>query len=271
LRSADGRSEPKVISMQNTSKLVVAVMVLAIASPCCRKQRNQVGMAKPQAAHVALPGRPGQDAGLPPIECPLAKKGVSHAQLRPFEEVEKYIAFLDRPERATWQWPDAVVAALGLQGDETVVDVGAGSGYFAFRFARALPRGSVVAVDVEPEMVRHMHHKAMSEGVHNLNVVLGKADDPEIPHEANLVFMCDVLHHVADRAAWLGKLAGEMNSGARLVLVEFREGPLPEGPPEAAKIPKADLVRLVTGAGLKLESEKPDLLPYQCFLSFRKS
>ena len=57
---------------------------------------------------------------------------------------------LERADREAWQRPDEVVAALGLTGGETVFDVGAGSGYFTFRFARALPRGRVVAVDDRP-------------------------------------------------------------------------------------------------------------------------
>jgi len=79
-----------------------------------------------------------------------------------------------------------------------------------------------------------------------------------------------VLHHVADRSAWLAKLAAEMRPGARLVLIEFKEGNLPEGPPEAAKITRAQMLELVTQAGLTLASERADLLPYQTFLVFRK-
>jgi len=60
--------------------------------------------------------------------------------LRPFDDVEKCIAFPEKPERVVWQKPDDVVAALGLKGSETMDDVGAGSGYFAFRFAKALHR-----------------------------------------------------------------------------------------------------------------------------------
>jgi SAM-dependent methyltransferase len=249
--------------------LLATMLILLSALSGCPKQRQTSAPAAP-ASGPSSAARAAPEAPPPPIECPLAKRGVNHAHLRPFEDVEKYIAFLERPDRAAWQRPDAVVAALGLQSDEQVVDVGAGSGYFAFRFAKALPRGSVVASDVEPEMVRHMHHKAMTEGIRNLRVVLGKPDDPEIPSEANLVFVCDVLHHVADRVAWLAKLAGEMRKGARLVVIEFKEGRLPEGPPENAKIPRAELVRLLTGAGLILEGEKPDLLPYQLFLVLRK-
>jgi ubiquinone/menaquinone biosynthesis C-methylase UbiE len=190
--------------------------------------------------------------------------------LKPFEDVEDYIAFLERPDRAAWQKPGAVVAALELKGTETVVDLGAGSGYFSFPLARALPAGKVVAIDIEPEMVRHIHHKAMTEGVNNIEPVLGKADDPGVAAGADLVFMCDVLHHVPTRAAWLTKLTSKMKPGARLVLIEFREGDLPEGPPEAVKIPRTEIVKLVTAAGLALDSEKPDLLPYQTFLVFRK-
>ena len=82
--------------------------------------------------------------------------------------------------------------------------------------------------------------------------------------------MCDVLHHVRDRAEWLTKLTAQMKTGARFALIEFKEGQLPEGPPESAKIPRAELVRLVTQAGLTLESEPKQLLPYQVFLVFRK-
>jgi ubiquinone/menaquinone biosynthesis C-methylase UbiE len=215
-------------------------------------------------------GQPNPDTNQPAIECPLAKQGIHPADLRPFKDVEKYIAFLERPDRAKWQRPDAVVAALGLAGNETVVDVGAGSGYFSFRLAAVLPSGSVVAIDIQPEMVRHMHHKAMSEKVQNLRAVLGQSDDPGIPPGADWVLLCDVLHHVPGQQAWLRKLAGGMKAGARLALIEFKEGKLPQGPPEHRKIPRAKLLKLATKAGLVLDKDNSKLLPYQTFLILRK-
>jgi ubiquinone/menaquinone biosynthesis C-methylase UbiE len=190
--------------------------------------------------------------------------------LRPFEDVAKYIAFLERPERAAWQRPDEVVKALALRGTETVADVGAGSGYFSFRLARALPRGRVVALDVEPEMIRHVHHRTLQEGVPNVQAVLIKPDDPGVPAGVDLVFVCDVLHHVPDRARWLARLAAELRPGARLVVIEFNEGELPQGPPAAMKIPRAEVVKLVGAAGFALERERRELLPYQTLFVFRR-
>jgi SAM-dependent methyltransferase len=228
---------------------------------------RDAGVGDPSAGHPA--DRQAHAPASSPIDCPLHKGGVDPTHLRPFDQVEKYIAFLEKPEREAWQKPDDVVKALGLQGTETLVDVGAGSGYFAFRFARALPQGKVIATDTEAEMIRHIHHRAMHDGVANIEAVLTKPDDPEIGKDADWVFICDVFHHVPERAAWLDRIVKEMKPGARLALIEFKQGKLPQGPPEAVKIPRKQLLALATRAGLVLDGEKK-LLPYQAFLVFRK-
>jgi len=222
------------------------------------------------SAALAGPAIAQHDPAHPPIDCPLRAQGVNPDHLRPFAEVEDYIAFLERADRALWQKPDSVVAALGLAGTETLVDLGAGSGYFSFRFAKALPKGKVIAAEIEPEMIRHIHHRAMTEGVTNLEAKLIQPEDPGVTAEADVVFLCDVLHHVADRPAWLSKLTAAMRPGARLVLIEFKAGPLPEGPPEAAKIGRDQLLDLVGQAGLVLHRESTELLPYQEYLIFEK-
>jgi SAM-dependent methyltransferase len=250
--------------LRNVRLAVLAAVV--VCTPACRQE-------EPKDAPLAkIDVKPAvHDPARPPIDCPLRKAGIDPNHLRPFEDVEKYIAFLERPDRAVWQKPDEIVAALGLTGVETVFDLGAGSGYFTFRLAKALPQGRVVAADIEPEMIRHNHHRLTIEGIANVEAALIKPDDPGIPADADLVFVCDVLHHVPDRAAWLGKVASEMHAGAKLVLVEFKEGDLPEGPPESVKITRTQMVELATDAGLSFDSERAELLPYQTFLVFTKA
>ncbi len=238
--------------------LPIAILVLAAAP---RAPVRAEAPATPPASH---------DPADPPIDCPLHAKGVSPDTLRPFADTEKYIQFLERPDRARWQKPDDVVAAMRLTGTETLADVGAGSGYFTFRFARALPGGKVIATDIDPEMVRHVHHKVMSEGIANVRAVLADPTDPTVDATADVVFVCDVLHHVHGREAWLRRLSAEMKPGARLVVVEFKEGKLPEGPPEGAKIPRAKLTAMLRDAGFILKSEDSKLLPYQILLMLEK-
>ena len=247
-------------------------LILSSPGTCMRANQEKRSSGNTAANDGSDHGSPSKkaDEQLPPIECPLLKAGINPHDLKPFEEVEKYIAFLERADRQRWQKPDEVITAMGLRGKETIVDLGAGSGYFSFRFAKALPQGKIVAVDTQPEMVRHIHHKTMGEGFSNVEARLADPNDPKLPTSADVVFLCDVLHHVQQRLQWLKKDHAQMSSGARLVLIEFKAGKLPEGPPEAVKIPKDRLIALVREAGFHLQRDTPSLLPYQEFLTFVK-
>ena len=89
-----------------------------------RPPAEKTGSSNKAEKSVALVHDPSH----PPIDCPLRKQGIDPSNMKPFEEVEKYINFLEREDRAIWQKPDEIVAALRLSGDETVVDLGAVSG-----------------------------------------------------------------------------------------------------------------------------------------------
>lgn len=195
--------------------------------------------------------------------------GHAHATT-PFADTKDYIAHLEKEDRAAWQKPDDVVASLGLKGSETLVDLGAGSGYFTFRFAGALPQGKVVAVDIDPAMLEHMRRRSEASGIGNIEVVQAGPDDPRVPARPDVVFMCNVLHHVEQPAPWLARVTSAMASGARLVIIEFKMGKLPMGPPDAMKIPGPDVIALARGAGCELIRQNTSLLPYQDVFIFAK-
>src|SRR5436853_5362046 len=62
--------------------------------------------------------------------------------------------WLERPEREKEEHPARLIAALKLKPGQVVADIGAGSGYHAFRLAPLVgPKGKVLAVDIQPEML----------------------------------------------------------------------------------------------------------------------
>ena len=260
------------------SRTAIAALVLLLITVGACKRNDSAKDTAPASSSLAPVASAASSADLhagandpsnPPIDCPLRKAGIDPNGMKPFDQVEKYIAFLERADRIEWQKPDAVVRALDLDGSETVADLGAGSGYFSFRFANALPEGQVIAIDIEPEMIRHIHHKAMTEGVNNVAVQIARPEDPSVPNNADWVFICDVMHHIKDRPAWLARMHQEMKPDAKVALIEFKEGNLPEGPPESLKISKKTMLELMSAAGFKFVEEKKELLPYQHMLIFQ--
>src|SRR4026209_2934107 len=84
-----------------------------------------------------------------------------------FSGAEHWAKVFDDPERDKWQKPHEVITALRLAPDQSVADIGAGTGYFAVRFAHMLPQGRVYAVDVEPDMVKYLGERAKKENLAN--------------------------------------------------------------------------------------------------------
>ena len=54
------------------------------------------------------------------------------------QDSKAYIARLEAPMRDAYQKPDEVVKALNIKEGEVIADIGAGSGYFSVRLARAV-------------------------------------------------------------------------------------------------------------------------------------
>jgi SAM-dependent methyltransferase len=179
------------------------------------------------------------------------------------EDLSAYLARLESPERAAWQKPDEVVAALGLRPGAVACDVGAGPGYFTLRLARAVgPGGRVYGVDVEPRMIRLLEERAAAAGLANVIPVLAPSGDGLPPEPCDLVLLVNAFHHFPDGPGYLARLAGALKPGGRLALVEFHEGDLPVGPPPEHRVTRAAIDVAVRAAGLHLV-EAPALLPYQ--------
>jgi ubiquinone/menaquinone biosynthesis C-methylase UbiE len=180
-----------------------------------------------------------------------------------------YIASLDDPARDGYQKPEEVMKALTLREGETVADIGAGSGYFAVRFARAVGgTGRVYAVDVSPDMVRHLNHRLREEGIRNVWTVLSDPDDPLLPDASvDRFVIVDTWHHIEDQAKYLSLMRRMLKPGGQVVHIDFQKRDLPVGPPLGMKIAREDLVKQMEGAGFVLAAEHT-FLPYQYFLVF---
>jgi ubiquinone/menaquinone biosynthesis C-methylase UbiE len=188
-----------------------------------------------------------------------------------FKDPEEWSERWDTPERHAWQEPEKVIDFLQLQQGDTAADIGAGTGYFTVRLARAVGAdGTVLAVDIEQEMLDFVAERARREGlVPPVRTVLADPDDPKLPDdEVDTILVVNTWHHIDDRIDYLGRLTRDLAPGGRLVIVDFREGELPVGPPAGHKISRSDLIEEMRRGGFELADELTTL-EHQYVLSFR--
>ena len=174
---------------------------------------------------------------------------------------------MEAPDRGRWQRPARVVRALGLRRGQTACEIGAGSGYFALRLARAVgPRGRVFAVEAEPRILEVLGRRVQRARARNVTPVLARDDDPLLPAACcDLALLVNTYHHFADGPAYLRKLARALRPGGRIVTVDFHRKRTPVGPPVEHRVSRDAFLADARRAGLVPVAEL-DLLPYQYFV-----
>ncbi len=168
-----------------------------------------------------------------------------------FEHAAEWAPQFDDPARDAWQRPKDVVEAVDLQPGMTVADVGAGTGYFEPWLSRAVgSAGTVLALDVEPDMVRYMTERAAREQLTNVRPALSSVDDPKLPPAGvDRVLIVDVWHHIPGREAYAAKLRSGLNAGGKVFVVDFKLD-AKHGPPPAHRISAEQVARELTAGGL---------------------
>lgn len=193
----------------------------------------------------------------------MHKHGGHHPR---FDDPKKWSASFDDPERDKWQMPDRIVESLALRPTDSVADIGAGTGYMAVRFARALKGGSVFAVDIEPNMVKHMAERAKAAGIDNLRAVVGSESTPNLPAPVDVAFLLNVYHHLDKRPDYFKRLRASLKPGGRVAIVDFRPD-APAGAPKHMRISVEKITEEMKAAGYKPVGAF-DFLPRQSFLVF---
>lgn len=195
-----------------------------------------------------------------------AAKPPDHMQHR-FDDPAKSAKSFDDPRRDAWQMPDRVIAALALKPNTSVADIGAGTGYFSMRLAKAVPDGGVYAVDIEPNMVAHLKTRAATEQLTNVTPVLASAASPNLPKPVDLILVVDTYHHIGHRPDYFRALRSRLTPGGRIAIIDFRKD-APEGPPAHFRFTPERIKQEMADAGYVSDSEH-DFLPRQHFLVFR--
>lgn len=186
-----------------------------------------------------------------------------------FADIKKYEKMLENPERDTWQKPDEVIARMALKNGDVVADIGAGTGYFTRRFAKAIaPDGRVTGFDSEPNMVEYMKNDAKRLGYSNYHAARVEPKQPEITGGAfSVIFMCNTYHHVVDRVPFIKAIARGLKRGGRIIVID-QKMEVKEGPPKRFRIEKKMLISEFAEAGF-VPVKDEDFLPGQYYLEFR--
>lgn len=125
---------------------------------------------------------------------------------------------------------------LPLQGDETVLDAGCGSGRVTEMLLERLPRGRVIAVDASPSMVAAARERlgAVSDAAERVDVRVMDLEALELEEALDAILSTATFHWIPDHDRLFARLRAALRPGGRLVAQCGGEGNV-RGTREAAQ------------------------------------
>ncbi len=167
----------------------------------------------------------------------------------------------------------AVLEALQIEPGSSVADVGVGSGLYTLAFAGAVGKtGTVFGVDVQDYFLDHVRNKAKKAGVDNVTFVKAEQRSANLDESTvDIIFMCDVFHHVEYPRTYLASLYAALKPGGRLAVIDFiaEEGTSKKWVLEHVRASPTEFRAEFEAAGFVFE-RAPELLEENFFHLYRK-
>jgi cyclopropane fatty-acyl-phospholipid synthase-like methyltransferase len=179
--------------------------------------------------------------------------------------------WLTRESRDREEDCHTLLEALGLKPGMTVCDMGCGNGFYSLRVAEKIgPKGRVLAVDIQPEMLTLLRERAKAAKIRTVKPILGSIVDPHLEADSCDMILCvDVYHEFSHPEHMLRAMRKALKPAGRLVLVEFRMED-PQVPIKTEhKMSKEQILKELPPNGFKLV-EQFDKLPWQHVMFFER-
>ncbi|MCH1557169.1 MAG: methyltransferase domain-containing protein [Pseudomonadales bacterium] len=178
--------------------------------------------------------------------------------------------WLERPSRQDEERTDLLIESLPLSEDSVVADIGAGTGYFAFPVAQRVPRGKVLAVDIQQEMLELIDQRKHREGADNIALVEGSIDGINLPPDSiDLAYIVDAYHEFSHPFEMGRSIFEALKPGGQLVLIEYRAEDDAVPIKRLHKMTARQVNKEMQVLGFEL-TKSIDVLPQQHFMVFTK-
>ena len=181
------------------------------------------------------------------------------------------INWLERSEREKEEDVSTLIKNMKIKTNDTIADLGAGSGYHVFKMAPLAENGLVYAVDIQPKMVETIELKKRSKRMSNIETVLGSEKSINLPKNSlDKILLVDVYHEFSYPIELVKSIKNALKPNGQLFLIEYRGEDLTVPIKKIHKMTEKQSIAEMKAAGLSLK-ENIDNLPWQHCMIFEKN
>jgi len=181
------------------------------------------------------------------------------------------IDWLERSEREKEEDVSTLIKNMKVKSVDHIADIGAGSGYHAFKLASLVKNGLIYAVDIQSEMLNEIELKKKSNKILNIKTILGSEKGIDLPkHSLDKVLLVDVYHEFSYPFEMIKSIKDALKPNGLLFLIEYRGEDSSVPIKKIHKMTEKQSVLEMKAAGFKLK-ENINNLPWQHCMIFEKN
>jgi ubiquinone/menaquinone biosynthesis C-methylase UbiE len=155
------------------------------------------------------------------------------------------VGLIDNPMRRRAMPPELLAERHGLQPGQVVLEIGPGNGHYTLAVARRItPAGELVALDIQPQVIKSLNQRLRQAGVKNVAAHLG--DVFNLPFDAetfDAIYLITVIGEIPTPEHAISEFYRVLKPGGTLA---FSEALLDPDYPLAST-----LVKMATASGLR--------------------
>mgnify|MGYP006107925509 FL=1 len=180
------------------------------------------------------------------------------------------IGWLERSDREKEENVSNLIQNMRIKSNDTIADIGAGSGYHVFRMSPLTKKGLVYAVDIQSEMLMEIEKTKEFNKITNVETIIGSEKSIHLPkNSVDKILMVDVYHEFNFPVEMITSIKNALKPNGHLFLIEYRGEDLKVPIKKIHKMTEKQAVKELEAAGFKLK-ENIDNLPWQHCMVFIK-
>ena len=181
------------------------------------------------------------------------------------------IGWLERSQREKEENVSKLIQNMGIKSNDTIADIGAGSGYHVFRIAPIANKGMVYAVDIQTEMLMAIENIKETSKIKNIKTILSTEQSVYLAENSvDKILMVDVYHEFSFPIEMITSIKSALKPKGELFLVEYRAEDPNVPIKRIHKMSEKQAVKEMEAAGFKLKRNINNL-PWQHCMVFIKN